>query len=140
MFFSVDLIILVIFEKRDSHFFVYLAIFSIGLFERENHCQIKNYYLLKTPSCLLTCQVSTFLFYQISDFDVNGFFTVFPRIVVVTTILFLGLRCDNYSRETTIQGRKLLFFRHSLGHLLWSTEASEVLELTHNHTLIPLLL
>ena len=64
--------------------------------------------------------------------------TVFPRIVVATTILFLGLRCDNYSRETTIQGRKLLFSRHSLGHLLWSTEASEVLELTHNHTLIPL--
>ena len=61
--------------------------------------------------------------------------TAFPRIVVATTILFLGLRCDNYSRETTIQGRKLLFSRHSLGQ---STEASEVLELTHNHTLIPL--
>ena len=35
--------------------------------------------------------------------------TVIPRIVVATTILFLGLRCDTYSRETTIQGRKLFF-------------------------------
>ena len=52
--------------------------------------------------------------------------TVFPRIVVATTNLFLSLRCDNYSRETTIQERKLLFSRHSLGHLLWSTEASEI--------------
>ena len=34
--------------------------------------------------------------------------TVFPRIVVATTILFLWLGCDNYSRETTIQRRKLL--------------------------------
>ena len=34
---------------------------------------------------------------------------VFPRIVVATTILFWGSWCDNYSRETTIQGRKLLF-------------------------------
>ena len=37
--------------------------------------------------------------------------TVFPRIVVATTILFWKLRCDKYSRETTIQGRKLLFSR-----------------------------
>ena len=71
-------------------------------------------------------------------FQIHFSNTVFPRIVVATTILFLGLRCDNYSRETTIQGRKLLFSRQSLSHLLWSTEASEVLELTHNHTLIPL--
>ena len=34
--------------------------------------------------------------------------TVFPRIVVATTILFWRLWCDNYSRETTIQRRKLL--------------------------------
>ena len=34
--------------------------------------------------------------------------TVFPRIIVATTILFLRFRCDNYSRETTIQRRKLL--------------------------------
>ena len=34
--------------------------------------------------------------------------TIFPRIVVGTTILFLRLGCDNYSRETTIQRRKLL--------------------------------
>ena len=34
--------------------------------------------------------------------------TVFPRIVVATTILFLSFGCDNYSRETTIQRRKLL--------------------------------
>ena len=36
-------------------------------------------------------------------------YTVFPQIVVATTILFWGSWCDNYSRETTIQGRKLLF-------------------------------
>ena len=35
-------------------------------------------------------------------------YTVFPRIIVATTILFLRFRCDNYSRETTIQRRKLL--------------------------------
>ena len=35
--------------------------------------------------------------------------TVFPQIVVATTILFLRLRCDKYSREETIQRRKLLF-------------------------------
>ena len=34
--------------------------------------------------------------------------TVFLWIVVETTILFLGFGFDNYSRETTIQGRKLL--------------------------------
>ena len=37
-------------------------------------------------------------------------YTVFPRIVVATTILFWRVGCDNYSRETTIQRRKLLFF------------------------------
>ena len=33
--------------------------------------------------------------------DLNGD-TVFPRIVVATTILFLRVWCDNYSREETI--------------------------------------
>ena len=36
--------------------------------------------------------------------------TVFPRIVVATTILFWRVGYENYSRETTIQRRKLLFF------------------------------
>ena len=35
--------------------------------------------------------------------------TVFPRIVSAETILFRKLECGNYSREETIQGRKLLF-------------------------------
>ena len=35
--------------------------------------------------------------------------TVFPRIVSAETILFWKLECGNYSREETIQGRKLLF-------------------------------
>ena len=35
--------------------------------------------------------------------------TVFPRIVSAETILFLNLWCDNYSREESIQRRKLLF-------------------------------
>ena len=34
--------------------------------------------------------------------------TVFLQIVVATTILSWGFGCDNYSRETTIQRRKLL--------------------------------
>ena len=38
-------------------------------------------------------------------------YTVFLWIVVATTILFLGFGCDNNSRETTIQGRKLLISR-----------------------------
>ena len=33
--------------------------------------------------------------------------TVFPRIVSAETILFWKLYCGNYSREETIQGRKL---------------------------------
>ena len=33
--------------------------------------------------------------------------TVFPRIVSAETILFWKLKCGNYSREETIQGRKL---------------------------------
>ena len=36
--------------------------------------------------------------------------TVFPRIVSVETILFWKLRCDKYSREETIQRRKLFIF------------------------------
>jgi hypothetical protein len=41
--------------------------------------------------------------------------TVFPHIVAAATILFWKLRCGNYSREETIQRRKLLiscFFCH----------------------------
>ena len=41
--------------------------------------------------------------------------TVFPHIVASATILFWKLECGNYSREETIQRRKLLFydnFRH----------------------------
>ena len=34
--------------------------------------------------------------------------TVFPHIVAAATILFWNLRCGNYSREETIQRRKLL--------------------------------
>ena len=37
-------------------------------------------------------------------------YTVFPRIVSAETILFWKLECGNYSREETIQGRKLLFY------------------------------
>ena len=37
--------------------------------------------------------------------------TVFPRIVSAETILFWKLKCGNYSREETIQGRKLLINR-----------------------------
>ena len=37
--------------------------------------------------------------------------TVFPRIVSAETILFWKLDCDHYSREETIQGRKLLSIR-----------------------------
>ena len=36
--------------------------------------------------------------------------TVFPRIVSAETILFWKLKCRKYSREESIQGRKLLFF------------------------------
>ena len=36
--------------------------------------------------------------------------TVFPRIVSAETILFWMLECGKYSREETIQGRKVLFF------------------------------
>jgi hypothetical protein len=36
--------------------------------------------------------------------------TVFPRIVSAETILFWKLKCGKYSREESIQGRKLLFF------------------------------
>ena len=41
--------------------------------------------------------------------------TVFPHIVAAATILFWKLGCGNYSREETIQRRKLLiscFFYH----------------------------
>ena len=37
-------------------------------------------------------------------------FTVFPRIFSAETILFWKLKCGNYSREETIQRRKLLFY------------------------------
>ena len=53
---------------------------------------------------------TTYCFTFISGVIALSLHTVFPRIVVATTILFLGLRCDNYSRETTVQRRKLLFF------------------------------
>ena len=39
----------------------------------------------------------------------NNLITVFPRIVSAETILFWKLGCGKYSREETIQGRKLLF-------------------------------
>ena len=45
--------------------------------------------------------------------------TLFPRIVVGTTILFLGFRCDNYSRETIIQGRKLLISIIWVVYITW---------------------
>ena len=35
---------------------------------------------------------------------------VFPQIVSAETILFWKLDCGKYSREETIQGRKLFFF------------------------------
>ena len=41
-------------------------------------------------------------------------YTVFPRIVSAETILFWKLKCGNYSREETIQGRKLFFFYFSV--------------------------
>ena len=41
--------------------------------------------------------------------------TVFPRIVSAETILFWKLECGNYSREETIQGRKLLIIRRFKG-------------------------
>ena len=37
--------------------------------------------------------------------------TVFPRIVSAETILFWKLECGKYSREETIQGRKLFIIR-----------------------------
>ena len=37
-----------------------------------------------------------------------AWYTVFPRIVSQQLLFFGGLGCDNYSKETTIQGRKLL--------------------------------
>ena len=37
-------------------------------------------------------------------------FTIFPHIVAAATILFWKLKCGKYSREETIQGRKLLFY------------------------------
>ena len=58
-----------------------------------------------------------FMFIREMRVDDLGFrYTVFPRIVVATTILFLGFDCDNYSKATTIQGRKLLslvFCKHT---------------------------
>ena len=42
-------------------------------------------------------------------FDHDEITTVFPRIVSAETILFWKLECSKYSREETIQGRKLLF-------------------------------
>ena len=42
---------------------------------------------------------------ELDLFNIN---TVFPRIVSAETILFLKFKCGNYSREETIQGRKLL--------------------------------
>jgi len=36
-------------------------------------------------------------------------YTVFPRIVSAETILFWKLECGKYSREGTIQERKLFF-------------------------------
>ena len=57
-----------------------------------------------------TC-VSSVIFYSLSNIHIELAYkippTVFPGIVVATTILFWGSWCDNYSRETTIQGRKL---------------------------------
>ena len=43
------------------------------------------------------------------DFQIQ-LYTVFPRIVSAETILFWKLDCDHYSREETIQGRKLIFY------------------------------
>ena len=48
-----------------------------------------------------------FIFFQKFDFNKKPV-TVFPRIVSAETILFWKLDCGNYSREETIQGRKLL--------------------------------
>ena len=57
-------------------------------------------------------------FFKLTDFDLlrieidsemRTIYTVFPRIVSAETILFWKLKCGNYSREETIQRRKLLF-------------------------------
>ena len=37
-------------------------------------------------------------------------YTVFPHIVAAATILFWKFECGNYSREETIQRRKVLFY------------------------------
>jgi hypothetical protein len=65
----------------------------------------QNYYVLsKLLKCLCT------LYLKKSKVETYFTYPVFPRIVVATTILFWRVGCDNYSRETTIQRRKLLFF------------------------------
>ena len=52
--------------------------------------------------------VSCFQNFTITSCNYKIINTVFPRIVSAETILFWKLDCGNYSREETIQGRKLL--------------------------------
>ena len=42
--------------------------------------------------------------------DSQGKDTVIPHIVAAATILFWKFECGNYSREETIQRRKVLFY------------------------------
>ena len=51
-----------------------------------------------------------------SKFTIGFVNTVFPHIVAAVTILFWKLKWGNYSREETIQGRKLLFSYFLEGH------------------------
>ena len=58
-------------------------------------------------ACLLTIFILTSKHFPLIIFIT---YTVFPRIVSAETILFWKLDFDHYSREETIQGRKLFFY------------------------------
>ena len=47
--------------------------------------------------------------YHLEPLQRDFVLTVFPHIVAAATILFWKFECGNYSREETIQRRKVLF-------------------------------
>ena len=69
----------------------------------------RSYSCLKIKRCDFE-QNKTSILQELVYFMKATEITVFPHIVSAATILFWKLECGKYSREETIQGRKLLIY------------------------------
>ena len=81
--------------------FKYIASYVLKCVLRIIGIAKSNYDYVKLVLYIWSCPMASFVF----AFKLKS--TVFPHIIAAATILFWNLRCGNYSREETIQRRKL---------------------------------